>query len=97
MSQTISIVNSPKRSDDVVWRRDGEDEQIIVLSKEEFPLPVILNPAASRIFLLCDGKNTLEDIAQALMREFDLEDFSVAVADVKRQIEYFLDKGIVNC
>jgi hypothetical protein len=97
MSQIISIANKPKISDDVTWRRDGEDDQIIVLSKEEFPLPVILNPTASRIFLLCNGKNTLKDIAQALMQEFALEDFSVAIADVKRQIEYFLDKGIINC
>ena len=92
----LSIANRPRICDNLRWRRDGEDEQIIILSKEEFPLPLILNPTASRIFLLCDGEHTVEDIAQALCDEFDMEDFSIVLEDVKKQAGYFSDKGILK-
>lgn len=96
MSQMISIANRPKILDDVIWRRDGEANQIILLSKEGLPLPIMLNPTAARIFLLCNGKNTLEDIAKALCEEFALEDFNAILKDTKGQIEYFVDKAIVK-
>lgn len=96
MSQTISITNKPKILDDVLWRRDGEDNQIIVLSKEGLALPLILNPTAARIFSLCNQKNTLEDIAGILCAEFGKEDFKMVLADVKKQVKYFMDKGIVE-
>lgn len=96
MSQTISIANKPKISDNVLWRRDGQDDQIIVASREGLALPVIINPTASWIFSLCSGKNTLEEIAQILCDKSDAQDFSVVLEDVKRQVEYFLDKGLVE-
>ena len=96
MSQMISIANKPKILDNVAWRRDGEDEQIIVLSKEGLALPLILNSTAARIFSLCDGKHTLEDMAKGLCDEFSLDDFKMVLKDVKGQIEYFINKGIVE-
>lgn len=96
MSATISITNKPKILDEVIWRRDGEDNQIIVLSKEGLALPLILNPTAARIFSLCNHKNTLEDIAVTLCDEFGREDFQMVLEDVKEQVEYFMNKGIVE-
>ena len=96
MSQMMSIVNKPRMSDDVIWRRDGEDNQIIVLSREELALPLILNPTAARIFLLCNSKNTLEDIAKSLCGEFGLDDFKMVLEDVIKQVEYFHDKKIIQ-
>lgn len=96
MSATISITNKPKILDEVIWRRDGEDNQIIVLSKEGLALPLILNPTAARILLLCNHKNTLEDIAVNLSDEFGREDFPMVLEDVKEQVEYFMNKGIVE-
>lgn len=96
MSQMISIANKPKILADVSWRKDGEKDQIIVLSKETLALPLILNPTASKIFLLCNGKNSLEAIAEKLCDEFGLEDFSMVLKDVKEQVEYFINKGIAE-
>lgn len=96
MLQAISIANKPKVLDNIIWRRDGESDQIIVLSKDNLALPLILNPTAARIFSLCDGRNTVEDIAQALSDEFGVEDFKIALEDVKGQIGYFIDKEIVQ-
>lgn len=96
MSQTISIVSKPIISQDVSWRRDGEKEQLIVLSKEGLPLPMILNISSARIFSLCTGENSLEEIAQKICDEFSVEDFSMVLEDVKRQVDEFLNKGIVE-
>lgn len=96
MSQEISITNSPKVLNDVIWRRDGENDQIIILSKVDLALPLILNPSAARIFSLCNGENTLEDIANNLCAEFGLDDFGMVLKDVRIQVEYFIKKAIVK-
>ncbi|HLD82720.1 MAG TPA: PqqD family protein [Candidatus Omnitrophota bacterium] len=96
MSQMISIASKPKILDNVAWRRDGEKEQIIVLSKEGLALPLILNPTAAKIFSLCNGKNSLEDMATELCAEFGMDDFKMLLGDVKEQVEYFINKGIVE-
>ena len=96
MSRMISIVNKPRVLDNVIWRWDGERDQIIVLSKEGLALPLILNPTSARIFSLCNGKNTLEDIARNLCEEFGLDDLKMVLNDVQEQVKYFADKGIVG-
>jgi|SRR3989338_1536256 len=88
--------HKPKIAASVVWRRDGEDNQLIVLSKEDMPLPLILNLTAARIFLLCNGENSLEDIARGLGEEFGREDYAGILDGVKKQVGYFLDRGIVE-
>jgi hypothetical protein len=93
---SVSRSHKPEISDNVLWRRDGQDDQIIVASREGLPLPLILNPTASWIFSLCNGRNTLEGIAQILCDKSDAQDFSAVLGDVKRQVEFFLDKGIVE-
>lgn len=96
MSQTISIANKPKTSDEVIWRKDGEDNQIILLSREGLALPLMLNPTAARIFLLCNGENTFEEIAKSLCAEFGLDDFAMIFKDVTKQVEFFLEKEVVR-
>ena len=96
MSQAISIVSSLKVCNDVIWRWDGENNQIIVLSKESFALPLMLNITAAKIFSLCNGKNSIEDIAKSLCDEFGLDDYKMVLEDVQKQIEYFIEKEIVQ-
>jgi len=96
MSQMIFTMNRPERADDIIWRRDGEEDQIIILSKDGFPLPIILNPTAVRIFLLCDGKSSLEDIARSLCEEFSLDDSASVLSDVKEQVDDFIKRGIIK-
>lgn len=89
-------VNKPRRINDVNWRLDGEKDQIIILSKDGFALPVILNPTAARIFLLCNGENSLQDITYSLCKEFKFDDFAVVLEDVKKQIDDFVEQAIVE-
>ena len=96
MSRTISIANRYKIADNISWRRDGEADQLIIVSREDLPLPLILNPTAAMIFSLCDGRHSLENIAERLCQEFGLDDLSIVLEDVKKQIEYFVEKCIVN-
>lgn len=92
----ISIANKPKIAPDVLWRRDGDANQIIIVSREDLPLPLILNATAGRIFSLCDGEHTIEEIAEILRSELRLPEGSQILEDVKRQTEYFLQKRIVE-
>ena len=69
---------------------------MIIVSREDLPLPLILNPTAAMIFSLCDGRHSLENIAESLCQEYNQDDFSLALEDVKKQIEYFVRKGIVD-
>lgn len=101
MFQKISIANKiegykPKIAENIVWRRDGEADQLIIVSKEDLPLPLILNPTAAMIFSLCDGRHSLENIAERLCAEFNQDDFSLVLEDVKKQIEDFADKCIAR-
>ena len=96
MSRTISIASEPKIANNINWRRDGEADQLIIVSKEDLPLPLILNPTAALIFSLCDGRHSLEKIAERLCAEFNQDDFSLVLEDVKKQIEYFVAKCIVS-
>ncbi len=86
----------PKISPDVSWRRDGDKEQIIVLSKEGLPLPLLLNLTSARIFSLCTGENSLEDIARLLCEEFDRQDYAKILEDVQKQAGYFLEQGLIR-
>lgn len=95
MSQKISITDKPKRDDNLKWRIDGEENQIIVLSKENLPLPLILNSTAARIFLLCDGKNSVEKITGSLCTEFNLNDFNSVLTDVQSQIQDLIKRGVL--
>ena len=88
--------HKPKIAENIVWRRDGEADQLIIVSREDLPLPLILNPTAAMIFSLCDGRHSLENIAESLCQEYNQDDFSLALEDVKKQIEYFVRKGIVD-
>lgn len=92
----ISIANKPRIAPDVLWRRDGDENQIIIVSREDLPLPLILNATAARIFSLCDGEHSVEDMAEILRSELRLPDGSQILEDVKKQAEYFLQKRIVE-
>lgn len=95
MSQKISITDKPRKDDTLRWRLDGEEDQIIVLSKENLPLPIILNSTAARIFLLCDGNNSVEKITGSLCSEFNMNDFNSVLTDVQSQIENLIKKGVI--
>ncbi len=79
----------PKIKDDVLWRRDGEDDQII-LAKAVYGAIFILNPTSAFIFEHCNGENDPEKILQLLSEECSTppeeirKDFYKALKKIRR-------------
>lgn len=96
MSQKISIMSKLKKARDLRWRIDGENDQIVIVHKDNFALPRILNPVAAKIFLLSDGDNTIEAIAGNIADEFDNADFKVILKEVSECVDLFIEKGILE-
>ncbi len=82
-------VEFPKIRDDVLWRRDGEDDQII-LSKTGYGAIFILNPTSAFIFERCNGETNPEDILNKLSEECNMpveeirKDFYKALKKIRR-------------
>jgi hypothetical protein len=89
-------MDKPKRDDNIIWRVDGEEDQIVILSREDFALPVILNSTAAKIFLLADGGNSIQQIADSLCREFIIDDQTNVLADVKELVGDLTARGILR-
>jgi PqqD family protein of HPr-rel-A system len=56
----------------------------------------VLNATAAKVFELCDGSRTLEDIAKALVDSFDGVDYAQAYEDVKQALDTLKEKHLVN-
>lgn len=52
-----------------------------------------LNHTAGLVLTLCDGRNSIETIADLLQKQFDLP--SPPVQDVRDAIDEFIDEGFV--
>lgn len=88
-------MNRPKKASGLRWRSDGENDQIVIVHRDTFALPRILNPVAAKIFLLADGNMTVEDIAGAIAEEFAADDFGKVVSEVKECVQKFSENGIL--
>lgn len=109
MSQTISIMSKPRgnglasnsqshkprKSAGLRWRIDGEDDQIVIVHRDNFALPRILNPVAAKIFLLADGNNSVEEIAREIADEFAADNFSRVLTEVRECARNFSENGIL--
>ena len=58
-------------------------------------LPYIMNEVASFVFLNTDGKKTIEDVAERLCDEYDVN-FDQALGDVRNIYEDFSFKQLVS-
>lgn len=96
MSRKISIMSKPRIAPNLRWRVDGENDQIVIVHKDDFALPRILNPVAAKIFRLCDGNNTVEAIAEKVAEEFKGKDYSSLLSEVKECARLFVEKGILE-
>lgn len=96
MSLKISIMSKPRIATNLRWRLDGENDQIVIVHKDDFALPRILNPVAAKIFQLCDGNNNIEAIAEKVAGEFETTDFSSLLSEVSECARLFVEKGILE-
>ena len=68
------------------------DEAVIISPTEN--VVRMLNPTASRIWGLSDGKHTLYEIAVELAAEFDV-DFSQAIHSVDKFVNDMIQRGLL--
>jgi len=55
----------------------------------------VLNSSAAKVFELCDGSHTLEEMAKVLTESFDGIDYVQAYEDVKRILNIFEEKCLM--
>jgi hypothetical protein len=56
----------------------------------------VLNPTAKRIWDLCDGGHTAEDMEQALRASFSIAAERDVAGDLQRTLEVFAAKGLLQ-
>ncbi len=95
-------VRSVEVSDDAVpvrepvsWRWDGETMEHIVLSVPKTKNIYILNPTAALVFYLCNGHNTVSDIAETVAKRFGA-DYRVVVRHVRDFVGRLVEMGVVS-
>ena len=59
-------------------------------------MPHTLNPTASAVWWLCDGKRTVAEIAGEIANYFQVEE-STARSDVENLVYDFMEAGVVTC
>jgi hypothetical protein len=70
----------------VMWRWDGEAGKHIVVGVPKTKSAHLFNPTGAKIFFLCDGKHTIENIIQILNDEYPQ-----ATERIKDDVLRFLD------
>jgi len=92
----------PKIQDDILRRRDGAENEIIVLASSKGGPIRFLNPVGSRIFELSDGTNTIDDIIDDILHTFDqcnptsIEEDIITFLEKLRQ-NNIIDYYLTNC
>ena len=81
------------RQTEIGDRRDLGDEYIFY-DPQGHKLHV-LNGTAREIYLLCDGKNTIEEIAAALAKRYEV-DRDTVLQDTREALERLLELGLVE-
>jgi coenzyme PQQ biosynthesis protein PqqD len=92
MLDMASRVFRPK---DILWRWDGKNSDIIIaMSSETYDIE-ILNPTASEIFSLCNGKRSILEIIEELNSRFTSVDTNIE-GDVIACILELRKKGLID-
>ena len=90
MQQTESI---PSRRADVMWRRMGEEESVLLnVQSEEY---YSLNDVGTRTWELIDGQTTTEEIAAKLAEEYEAPLADIE-ADVRALLQDLRDQGLLS-
>ncbi len=72
------------RQDDIVWRNEGarNSPRVILMVSDMIHQ---LNEVGSRVWMLCDGEKTVEDIIDIIAREYEVDQKEIT-PDVKNFI-----------
>jgi len=89
----IIISTHPIRRSDITVKDIG-DETLLYNAKEK--VIHVLNPTAKLIWELCDGGHTLDEMEEMMRANFAVPAEHDAAADIRRTLETFASKGLVE-
>jgi len=82
----------PKRANGLLSRTlDGET---VILRKEDWKC-FLLNPTATYIWPLLNGRNSIKDVVGVLSVKYDLK-IPAAEKDIKILLSYLKEQGLIN-
>lgn len=76
------------------WRLDGENNDYIIYQHTVTGMLDILNPVATDIFIKCDGKHTIGEIANQMMEEYKGVTRSTLLDDIYAFIQHMIDERV---
>ena len=92
----ISKNTKPKINKDIMWRKDGAENEIISLANSNGGPIHFLNTVGSKIFELSTGKNTVDDIINKIITHYE----GISEKKIEKDVIEFLKKlkneNIVN-
>lgn len=77
------------------WRKDGENQDYIIYQHPVTGMLDILNPVASEIFENCDGSNTVGDIADILLKEYQGVKRDEILGDIKGFLTHMVKEKVI--
>jgi hypothetical protein len=83
----------PRRRSDIMIQSLGDE---LLLCSPEAKAIHILNPTAQRIWELCDGVHSVEDMEQVLRTSFAVSTECDVAGDINRTVEVFGSKGLLK-
>jgi hypothetical protein len=78
----------------ILWRWDGEEAKHILVGVPKTRSAHLFNPTGAKIFYLCDGEHTVENIIEILKTEFPQATDRLQ-NDVLSFIEYLVSLDVV--
>jgi hypothetical protein len=81
------------RAEDVIWREIGNEIAVI---RDDGLAVYVLNKTAARIWKMCDGSLSPEEIAAKLCEDFDVT-IDRASVDVRNALTRMRAKGLLKC
>ena len=92
----ISKDIKPKVAKDIVWKEEGKNGEIISLASYLGGSIRFLNPVASKIVKLSDGKHTVAEIIEEICKTFEETDPKKVEQDVMKFIATLNKKKIIE-
>jgi hypothetical protein len=80
VSLNATVDSRPRRHPDAAFRAIGEDGGLVVLPGQA--VVKVLNPVGSTVFGLLDGENSVGEIAERIVKEFDVTE-DQALGDIR--------------
>lgn len=91
----INSQTKPKVSNDILWRKDGGENELVILASCNGGPIRFLNPVAGSILELSNDKNSIDDIVDCIMNNYDCDDKAKVEKDVNMFIKILKKNGVV--